>query len=131
MKRTLLHIILLNALTVLSFSVIADTELNSSQIKQLFSGSTLDAYSEFKKVSVSLFYDSNGEVRGKFSNGKIGVTEWWVKDSGQICLKAKAGDLCFVVIERDGHYQKYLIKGDERILAFTAETFSAGNVNSY
>jgi hypothetical protein len=131
MKRTRPHILLLTALAVLSFSAMADTELNSSEIRQLFSGNTPDAYSELKKVSVSLFYDNNGEVRGKFSNGKIGATKWWVKDIGQIYLKVKVGDLCFVVVERDGRYQKHLIKGDEHILAFSAETFSAGNVNHY
>ena len=110
----------------------ANDDLNAIEVKQLFSGHTVDAYSEIKKATVSLYYDVNGEVRGIFSNGKKGTTRWWVQDDGKICLKGKTGDACFLVVESNGEYQKYMISDDgSRKLVFSMETFSTGNVNGY
>jgi hypothetical protein len=117
---------------VVSGSAMANAELSAVEVKKLFSNNTVSAYSELKKAPVSLFYDDNGEVRGIFSSGKKAATRWWVKDNGQICLKSKKGDLCFVVIDNDGNYQKFLVKADgTRVLAFSTETFSSGNINQY
>ena len=132
MKYTTMKAVILIALSLLSQSVFSGQTLSAAEIKHLFNNKTVTAYSEIKKAPVSLFYDENGEVRGLFTNGKLGATKWWVKDIGQICLKSKNGDLCFEVIGADNQYQKYLIKGDgTRVLAFSMETFSNGNSNQY
>jgi hypothetical protein len=132
MKNMMIKTTMAFALILLSYPAFSAQALNATEIKNLFSGKTVTAYSEIKKAPVSLFYDSNGQVRGKFTNGKIGKTKWWVKDSGQICLKSKKGDLCFEVVEKSDGYQKYLIKTDgTRILAFSMEKFSSGNSNQY
>ena len=113
-------------------NVFAGSELNATEIKALFSNSTVNAYSELKKAPVSLYYDDNGEVRGIFTSGKKGKTRWWVKDSGRICLKGKKGDMCFVVVTKGSSYEKYLVKADgAKVLAFSMETFSSGNINKY
>ena len=113
-------------------AVFAGSELSATEIKSLFSNSTVNAYSELKKAPVSLFYDDNGEVRGIFSSGNKGMTRWWVKDSGHICLKGKKVDLCFVVVSNGDSYEKYLVKPDgTKVLAFSMETFSSGNINQY
>jgi hypothetical protein len=132
MKIMMIKTTITFVLMILSYSAFSDQTLNATEIKTLFSDKTVTAYSEIAKVNVSLFYDNNGEVRGIFTNGKIGKTLWWVKDSGQICLKSKKGDLCFEVVEKNDGYQKYLIKADgTRILAFSTEIFSNGNNNQY
>lgn len=119
-------------LSTLSLSAAAEQTLGSLEIQNLFSGKSVEAYSEIQKAPVSLYYDPNGEVRGLFSNGKIGKTQWWVKDNGQICLKSKKGDLCFEVVEDNNQYQKFLVKADgARILAYSMEQFSTGNTNQY
>lgn len=131
MKKISNRMILIPILALFSFSVLAELELSATDIRSLFSGNTATAYHELKQARVSLFYDENGEVRGIFANGKMSATKWWVKDNGQICLKSKSGDLCFVVIKHGNKYQKYLVKGKERILAFSMEHFSIGNTNQY
>ena len=132
MKRMMIKAAMTFALILVSYSAFSGQTLNATEIKNLFSGKTVTAYSEIKKAPVSLFYDKNGQVRGKFTNGKIGKTRWWVKDSGHICLKSKKGDLCFEVVEKNDGYQKFMIKADgSRILAFSMETFSSGNSNQY
>ena len=40
-------------------AVFAGSELTATELKSLFSNSTVDAYSELKKAPVSLFYDEN------------------------------------------------------------------------
>jgi len=132
MKYSIEFIRNLLLLSVVSLTVSAGQPLDAKEVKTLFGGNTVTAYSELKKAPVSLFYDNNGEVRGLFSNGKIGKTRWWVKDSGLICLKSKKGDLCFEVLAKENRYQKYLIKTDgTRVLAFSTEGFSPGNSNQY
>ena len=132
MKTPKLKIPLAMLLSTMSFFAIAEDELSATEVSQLFSGNTVEAFSELKQAPVSLYYDSNGDVRGVFASGNKGATKWWVEDNGQICLKGKDGDLCFVVVEEGGEYQKYLVKeGDERVLAFSMETFSTGNTNNY
>lgn len=132
MKNTTMKAVSLIALSLLSMSAFSGQTLNAAEIKNLFSNKTVTAYNEIKKAPVSLFYDESGEVRGVFTNGKRGATKWWVKDSGQICLKSKKGDLCFEVISANNQYQKYLVKGDgARVLVFSMETFSNGNSNQY
>ena len=132
MKSMIIKTFTLAGLWLYSLSAFSGQTLNATEIKQLFSGKTVTAYSEIKKAPVSLYYDKNGEVRGLFTSGKIGATKWWVKDNGQICLKSKNGDLCFEVVESDNQYQKYLVKSDgNRILAFSMETFYSGNSNQY
>jgi hypothetical protein len=106
--------------------------LGSEEIKSLFTNSSTNAYNNLKDAPVSLYYDGNGEVRGIFSTGKKGLTKWWVKDNDQICLKGKDGDLCFIVVEKNGKYEKHLVKDDGTlILAFSMEEFTKGNINDY
>lgn len=132
MKYLPQKIITLIGLSMLTLTAAADQTLNATEIKDLFGGNTVTAFSEIKKAPVRLYYDTNGEVRGLFSSGKIGKTKWWVKDSGVICLKSLKGDMCFEVVAKNNQYLKYLIKGDgQRMLAFSMETFSPGNMNQY
>ena len=130
MKTLSLTSLLISA--CLSQVVFAGSELSATEIKSLFSNSTVNAYSEMQKAPVSLFYDGNGEVRGIFSSGKKGMTRWWVKESGHIFLKGKKGDTCFVAVSNGDSYEKYLVKADgTKVLAFSMETFSCGNINQY
>ena len=110
----------------------AEVNLSSEEIKSLFTNSSVSAYNNLKDAPVSLYYDGNGEVRGIFSTGKKGLTKWWVKDNDQICLKGKDGDLCFIVVEKNGKYEKHLVKEDGALmLAFSMEEFTKGNINDY
>lgn len=106
--------------------------LNASEVKSLFGGKTATAFHEIKKVPVNLYYDTNGEVRGIFSSGKKGSTQWQVKDNGYICLKMKGPDACFAVVEKNGQYQKHLVKaGKKQMPVFSFEKFMEGNVNQH
>ena len=117
---------------LLSFSAIAETKLNAQEVRELFSNKTVNAFHELKKAPVSLFYNQNGKVSGIFANGKFGSTTWSVKETGKICLKVKAKDLCFDVINDGSSYNKYLVKTNgKRVLVFSMETFTKGNLHSY
>jgi len=132
MKMKTLSITTLLIASCFNPAAFAASELSATELKSLFSNSTVNAYSELNKAPVSLFYDENGEVRGIFSSGKKGMTRWWVKDSGHICLKGKKGDMCFVVVANGNSYEKYLVKSDgTKLLAFSMESFSSGNTNQY
>jgi len=117
---------------LLSISAVAETKLNSQEVHKLFSNKTVNAFHELKKVPVTLFYNENGKVSGIFSNGKLGSTSWSVNDTGKICLKVKAKDLCFDVVDDGSSYKKYLVKANgKRVLVFSMETFTEGNVHKY
>ena len=117
---------------LLSVSAVAETKLNAQQVRNLFTNKTVNAFHELKKVPVTLFYSDSGKVSGIFSNGKLGSTSWSINDSGKICLKVKAKDLCFDVINDGSSYKKYLVKANgQRVLVFSMETFTKGNVNRY
>ena len=132
MKNDIVNTMVLVATFVCSSAAIAENNLSSEQIKNLFTNSSVSAYNNLKSAPVSLFYDENGEVRGIFSSGKKGLTRWWVKDNDQICLKAKDGDLCFLVMENNGRYEKHLVKKDGTLLlAFSMEEFTKGNINDH
>jgi len=62
----------------------------------------------------------------------MGATTWSVNHAGKICLKVKTKDVCFNVVKDGNDYKKYLVKANgKRVLVFSAETFTAGNVNNY
>lgn len=132
MKNLLITTITLTATIVCAPKTFAEDELSAPEIKSLFTNSSVTAYNNLKDAPVSLFYDENGEVRGIFSSGKKGLTKWWVKDNDQLCLKGKDGDMCFIVKEHNGLYEKHFVKSDgDQILAFSMEEFTKGNINDY
>lgn len=132
MKNVSVTTIAMIAAVICTPVAFAEDNLSAEQIRDLFSNSSVSAYNNLKDAPVSLYYDANGEVRGIFSTGKKGLTQWWVKDNDQICLKGKEGDLCFIVVEKDGQYEKHLVKADGALmLAFSMEKFIKGNINDY
>ena len=132
MKKLLVATIIMISTVIRAPAVFAEGNLSSEEIKSLFTNSSVNAYNKLKDAPVSLFYDDNGEVRGIFSTGNKGLTKWWVKDNDQICLKGKDGDLCFIVVEKNGQYEKHLVKEDGALmLAFSMEEFTKGNINDY
>ena len=132
MKKLLVATIIMISTVICAPVVFAEGNLSSEEIKSLFTNSSVNAYNNLKDAPVSLFYDDNGEVRGIFSTGNKGLTKWWVKDNDQICLKGKDGDLCFIVVEKNGQYEKHLVKEDGALmLAFSMEEFTKGNINDY
>jgi len=132
MKNQFVTTIAMMSTLVFTPITFAGGNLSSKEIKNLFTNSSVTAHNYLKDAPVSLYYDDNGEVRGIFSTGKKGLTKWWVKDNDQICLKGKDGDLCFIVVEQDGFYEKHLVKADgQQMLAFSMEVFTKGNINDY
>jgi len=130
--KLLSHSVIGLSCVLFSFTAVAETKLNAQEVRDLFSNKTVNAFHELKKVPVSLFYNKNGNVSGVFANGKLGSTTWSVKESGKICLKVKAKDLCFDVIKNGSTYNKYLVKTNgKRVLVFSTETFTKGNLHSY
>ena len=116
MKNQFVTTITMIATLVFTPVAYAEGNLSSEEIKNLFTNSSVSAYNNLKDAPVSLYYDDNGEVRGIFSTGKKGLTKWWVKDNDQICLKGKDGDLCFIVMEKNGLYEKHLVKADGALM---------------
>ena len=132
MKNLFATAITIIATLICTSVAFAEGNLSSEEIKILFTNSSVSAYNNLKDAPVSLYYDDNGEVRGIFSTGKKGLTKWWVKDNDQICLKGKDSDLCFIVVEKNGQYEKHLVKADGALmLAFSMEEFTKGNINNY
>lgn len=114
-----------------SSSVMAEQILTGEQLTQLFSGNTYEATLPTRGLSMTVYADPNGTMRG-IQNGHTFETSWNVNEQGEICVSYRDKLSCRIVIEDNGIYKKYKVddKG-KRTLLVVYKSFTAGNIHGF
>ena len=129
MKKVLASLI--TGCLLYSSSVPAEQTLNAEEVTQLFSGNTYEATLPTRGLTMTVYADPNGTMRG-IQNGHTFETGWKVNDQGEICVSYRDKMSCRIVVEDNGIYKKYQVddKG-KRILLVEYKSFTPGNSHGF
>ena len=105
--------------------------LLTEEVTRLFSGNTYQAVIPSRKISMTVYVDPNGTMRGMQAGHKF-TTKWWINDEGQICVSYKDKMNCRFVMYEEGKYKKYkLNEQGENIALVIYQSFAKGNIHNY
>lgn len=129
MKKVLIGLI--TGLLFCSSSVLAEQTLNAEEVTQLFSGNTYEATLPTRGLTMTVYADPDGTMRG-VQNGNKFTTQWKVNEEGEICVSYRDKLSCRIVVEDNAIYKKYKVddKG-KRTLLVVYKSFSPGNIHGF
>jgi len=105
--------------------------LSADELTKLFSGNTYVAQIPSRKITMTVYVDPDGTMKGMQSGHKF-ASKWEVNNNGEICVSYKGRLSCSTVIEQDGIYKKIKTNNKgEKITMVIYESFTAGNINNY
>ncbi len=105
--------------------------LLTEEVSTLFSGNTYQAIIPSRQLSMTVYVDPNGTMRGIQAGHKF-TTKWQINDQGQICVSYKDKMNCRFVMHEDGKYKKYkLNEHGERVVLVIYQSFAKGNLYNY
>ena len=112
-------------------SVSAEQILTAEEVTQLFSGKTYEATLPTRGLTMTVYADPNGTMRGVQNRNKF-TTNWEVNDQGEICVSYRDKMSCRIVVEDNGIYKKYKVddKG-KRTLLVVYKSFTQGNIHGF
>ncbi len=105
--------------------------LTKDEVLKLFSGNTYIAEIPSRKLTMTVYVDPDGTLRGMQNKHKF-TSKWAVNDRGEMCVSYKTKLACRNVVEQDGIYKKIKTtdKGD-KIVLIIYHSFTPGNPNNY
>lgn len=113
-------------------NILAQTRLDTSQVKKLFSDNTVHSLHLIRGHETTLYYNPDGRFYG-ISDGSIHQGKWEVQDDGSICLIFESGkSRCRLIMKENDVYYKYRIKDNgevKKIIEY--KRFTPGNPNNY
>lgn len=98
--------ILLGAMMALALPAQAGRQLTSEELRKLFSGKTIHAYKEAKRVVFVHYFAPDGVSHHTDMKGNPYTGKWWVNDINQVCNENKYFSGCYPVFDNDGVFQK-------------------------
>jgi len=105
--------------------------LNAEQVTQLFSNTTYKASIPSRNLTMSVYVDPDGSMRG-MQAGRAFKSRWEVSEQGEICVSYKDKMRCRFVMNDKGQYKKYkLNEQGEKVILVIYESFLPGNINNY
>lgn len=105
--------------------------LNADEVRELFSGNTYEAVIPSRGLTMTVYVDPDGTMRGMQGGHKF-TSKWVVSDQGEICVSYKDKMSCRLVMEENGVYKKY--KTDEqgkKVVLVVYQSFAQGNPHKY
>lgn len=105
--------------------------LSAKEVSQLFSGNTYEAVIPSRKLTMTVYVDPDGTMRGMQSGHKF-TSKWSVSDKGEVCVSYRDKMNCRFVMEEEGRYKKYKIneQGKKQVLVIY-QSFAPGNIHNY
>ena len=105
--------------------------LGKDEVLKLFSGNTYEAEIPSRKLTMTVYVDPDGTLRG-MQNGHKFTSRWAVNDRGEMCVSYKTKLSCRKVIKQDGVYKKIKITDTgEPIVLVVYHSFTPGNPDNY
>jgi len=113
-------------------AVVADEELNSGEVKALFSGKTASWVNHKKGNTGTGYFSSDGKLTG-LKNGTDKIQYGWhVNDDGDLCIDKGSDTKCRVIEKSGDEIRKIKVKQNgKRIHIMTYSNFVDGNPNNY
>lgn len=88
--------------------------LDRKQVKQLFSGKTVESITASKGRISHSYYAQDGSVE-QVRNGQKRYGKWRVTKNGRICLQMNdRQEKCRIIVKQKGEYKKYIVKKNGR-----------------
>lgn len=88
--------------------------LDEKQVKELFSGKTVESVSARKSRTSLTYYDPGGTVE-QVRQGQERYGFWRVTPNGRICLQMENfAEKCRIIVKEGGEYKKYIVKKNGR-----------------
>lgn len=122
---------LFSSLLFVSASAQAERVLSTDEVRKLFSGNTYEAKIPSRNLTMTVYVDPNGTMRGMQSDHKF-TSKWTVSDKGEICVSYRDKMSCRMVMEDNGMYKKYKINEQgEKVVLVIYQSFTPGNIHNY
>jgi len=103
--------------------------LSAAEVKELFSGRTVESILDSNGRASLTYYNPNGELR-QLQDGERRNGVWRVRDDGRICLAfAGSKEKCRILVKEGQVYRKYVVRRNghhERIITY--KSFRNGNL---
>ncbi|MCU7939338.1 MAG: hypothetical protein KZQ64_15520 [gamma proteobacterium symbiont of Bathyaustriella thionipta] len=105
--------------------------LSANEVRTLFSGNTYEASIPSRKLTMTVYVDPDGTMRGMQAGHKF-TSKWQISERGEICVSYRDKMSCRFVMEENGHYKKYKIneQGEKAVLVIY-QSFAPGNIHNY
>lgn len=112
-------------------AIAAEQILDAEAVTQLFSGNTYEANLPGRGLTMTVYADPDGTMKG-MQNGKKFITHWKVNEQGEICVSYRDKTNCRPIVEENGLYKKYKLDeyGNKTILV-VYEKFTPGNIHGF
>ena len=105
--------------------------LTREEVLKLFSGNTYVAEIPSRNITMTVYVDPDGTLRGMQNKHKF-TSKWAVNDRGEMCVSYKTRLSCRNVIEQNGQYKKIkTTDSGEKIVLIIYHSFTPGNPNNY
>ena len=105
--------------------------LTKEEVLKLFSGNTYVAEIPSRKITMTVYVDPDGTLRGMQNKHKF-TSKWAVNDKGEMCVSYKTRMSCRQVIEQNGQYKKVkTTDSGETVVLIIYHSFTPGNPNNY
>jgi len=104
-----------NQLTKMSKSpILPKGTLDRKQIKELFTGKTVESITAGKGRVSHSYYGTDGTIE-QVRNGKRRLGKWRVTKSGRICLQMEErGEKCRIIVKEGDEYKKFIVRKNGR-----------------
>lgn len=105
--------------------------LSADEVRKLFSGNTYEAIIPSRKITMTVYVDPDGTMRGMQAGHKFS-SKWQINEQGEICVSYRDKMSCRLVMEEEGRYKKYKINEQgKKVVLVIYQSFSSGNVHNY
>ncbi len=108
--------------------ILPENTLDSSQLRNLFVGNTVESVTVPKGRKSLTYYDPQGLVRQQRGD-RLRVGQWRITKRGRICLQMEnQRERCRIILQENNRYNKYIVKksGDHRLVV-SYTRFMSGN----
>lgn len=105
--------------------------LSAVEMTELFSGNTYEASIPSRKLTMTVYVDPDGTLRGMQGGHKF-TSKWVINEQGAMCVSYRDKSNCRQVMLQEGIYKKF--KTDEqgrKTVQVIYESFAKGNIHNY
>lgn len=110
-------------LCVFANPAFAGRPLTVEEMKSLFSGNTIHAYSHKKEYLFVIYFAPDGISYHTDMKGNPYTGKWWIDDKANHCTESKNFSGCYPIHDNGGVYQKY----DGDTIIYTVKKIESGN----